>query len=176
MPDRIARRTNRYRSAVDLDVAGREPICPEDGSCEFGPPGSDQSGDPDDLAGANLKVNPVQHCRTGGPPSARRVNATHRKAHRACLMAHRRAAVKLRSGAADHELDDRRDRQSLTVPHGGQPAVSKDRQAVADRHRLLEPVRDEHDRYAARSSPPWRQPGPPSMLPAGRRSRRWRRR
>ena len=81
LPDRIVRRTNRYRSAVDLDVAGREPICSEDGSCEFGPPGSDQSGDSDDLAGANLKVNPVEHCRTGGPPPARRVNATHRKAY-----------------------------------------------------------------------------------------------
>jgi hypothetical protein len=59
MSDRVMRRADRHGSAIDFDAAGRESIGPEDRSYELGPPGPDQSGNPDDLAGTNLKVDPV---------------------------------------------------------------------------------------------------------------------
>ena len=52
-PDRLAGTADQPRPAAELDLALVGPVRPEDGPDQLRPPGSDQPGDPDDLAASD---------------------------------------------------------------------------------------------------------------------------
>ena len=145
----------RDRLAVERDRAGGDAVGAEDGARKLGAAGADQAGDAEDLAGLEVEVDALEHDGVRRFGIAHRAQAADRQAHRAGDVALRRPGIELGGGAADHLLDDPRQRHRLAfaVEVAGELAVAQHRHAVADRRRLLQPVRDEHDGDAVLAQP-----------------------
>src|SRR5271163_3997701 len=62
--DAVPRRLRRERLAVQQDLAAVEAVQPKYRSEQFGPPGSDEPGDADDLPATHLQADAVEPSRT----------------------------------------------------------------------------------------------------------------
>ena len=113
----------------------------EDRPRDLAPPGADEPGERDDLAGAHVEgdVREDALARQALDLAARRVAAL------GLLLREERVHV-----APDHRADDRRGRELLDRLRQHVPAVAHDGDALAEREDLLEPVRDEEHGRAAR--------------------------
>ena len=138
--DRVARRADRDRLAVDQDLAGLRPVGGEDGAHDLGPAGPDEAGDAEDLAAMELEAD-VPHL-------AAEVEAAHlehdRRVDRLGQLGRR-----LEDGPPDHHADDLLDAGLGRVDRVDVAAVPHDRHAVGDPLELLQAVRDVHDAVAA---------------------------
>ena len=108
-------------------------------------PGAHQPVEPDDLAGAHVKLTPSTDSRPGlrGSATLSSLHAQQLAPLSACSV-----GEQLVLAAADHVLDDPAEIDVVGVGLGDQPAVAQHDDPVGDLERLLEVVRDVDDRDA----------------------------
>ena len=159
-PDRVARRADADRLAVDEDLAAVVLVGAEDGARDLGAARADQPGQPDDLAGADAERDVLEHDRRRiltGAGAAETAHLEHRR-RRALGEALQTALGLFRpeevpQGTADHQPDDAVGRRLGDRQLAGELAVAQDRDPIADGEDLLEAVRDVDDRQTARLEP-----------------------
>jgi hypothetical protein len=127
--------------AVDVHRAGRRPPRPVHGLDDLGPAGADESGQTDDLAGADLEAHVGELAPAGEPLDLE---------HDRRALAHRlRRREDVLDGAPGHQADELGGRRLARRQAGrDRAAVLEDGHAVADLADLLEPVGDVDDRDA----------------------------
>ncbi len=134
----FTRGARRDRLAGYLDGAARGRIQTEDDTAEFRSTGTHQSRQADDFTGANLERDVPKET------AADVVDAEKNVAGHPSL-----AAKDGIDGATDHVLDELLAREVLQRAGVHRGAVTKNRDAIADRAEFVEPVSDVYDRELA---------------------------
>ena len=141
--DRLARVAEPDGLAVERDRAGRRQRAgAEEGLEQFGPPGAEQPGDAEHLAGVDLKreVGQSRPAAHGGAGQRQAGDVEHRaRADRVRLVVHRRDL------APDHPAHDLRGVGLGAGRAGDELAVAEDRHAVGQGEDLVHLVRDVED-------------------------------
>ena len=131
----------RQRLAVDLDRAGVPAVDPEDRAGDLRPAGTDETGESDDLAAPHVERDVGEDALPRQPIDLQ--NDTPRLGRN---LREERVHV-----AADHRADDGLRRQLLDRLRQDVASVAHHGDALTDREDLLEPMRDEEHRVAARA-------------------------
>ena len=140
----MTRRADRNRPALDTNLAGIGAHGAEDQLARLGPPGSEQTGEPDHFAGAQLQIE-IPHIA----PPAQTLDGQDRLAvgHGHAGRPPRFCALQF---AAEHQRDQLEARQLRGRRRADQTAVSQHGDAVGDLVDLIDEVGDEDDGDAAR--------------------------